>query len=86
MTVGWAKRGGELIQVKAIGIARPCSAADLQEEEATAMARTYREIATEEMIRTVEEAMKSRYRLVGGPATVDERSDRAVSRPIWGGN
>jgi hypothetical protein len=37
-------------------MARPCSAAYLLEEEAT-MARTYREIAIEEMVRTVEAAM-----------------------------
>jgi hypothetical protein len=34
-----------------------CSAAYLLEEEATVMARTYREIAIEEMLLTVEEAM-----------------------------
>ena|SRR5213080_1330640 len=41
-----------------IGMARPCSAAYLLEERGdSAMARTYREIAIEEMLRTVEEAM-----------------------------
>jgi Ribonuclease G/E len=39
------------------GIARPCSAAYLLEEEATGMARTYRDTAIEEMLGTVEEAM-----------------------------
>jgi hypothetical protein len=39
-------------------MARPCSAAYLLEERGdSAMARTYREIAIEEMLRTVEEAM-----------------------------
>jgi hypothetical protein len=38
-------------------MARPCSAAYLLEEEASAMARTYRDVAIEEMLRTVEEAM-----------------------------
>jgi hypothetical protein len=37
-------------------MAQPCSAAYLREEESS-MARTYREIAIEEMLRTVEEAM-----------------------------
>jgi len=39
-------------------MARPCSAAYLLEERGdSAMATTYREIAIEEMLRTVEEAM-----------------------------
>jgi hypothetical protein len=39
-------------------MARPCSAAYLLEERGdSAMAKTYREIAIEEMLRTVEEAM-----------------------------
>ena len=50
------------------------------------MARTYREIAIEDMVLTVEEAMSSRSRLVGRPAALDERSDRAVSERTWGGD
>jgi hypothetical protein len=39
-------------------MARPCSAAYLLEDSGdSAMARTYREIAIEEMLRTVEEAI-----------------------------
>ena len=43
------------------------------------MSRTYREIAIEEMLGTVEEAMSQL--LVGRPAAADGRSDRAVSHP-----
>jgi hypothetical protein len=49
------------------------------------MARTYREIAMEEMLRTVEEAMSGVIDW-GRPAAADERSDRAVSHPTWNGN
>ena len=39
------------------GMARPCSGAYLLGEEVTALWQAYREIAIEEMLRTVEEAM-----------------------------
>jgi hypothetical protein len=50
------------------------------------MARTYREIAIEEMLRTVEEAMSGVIDSWGELAAAVERSDRAVSHPTWGGN
>jgi hypothetical protein len=50
------------------------------------MARTYREIAMEEMLRTVEEAMTCVYDWYGDLTAADERSDRSVSHPTWGGN
>jgi hypothetical protein len=50
------------------------------------MARTYREIAMEEMLRTVEEAMTCVYDWCGDLTAADERSDRSVSHPTWGGN
>jgi hypothetical protein len=50
------------------------------------MARTYREIAIEEMLRTGEEAMSRVTDWWGESAATDERSDRAVSHPTWGGN
>jgi hypothetical protein len=40
-----------------MGMARSCSAAYLLEEGANVMTRTYRDIAIEQMLRTVEEAM-----------------------------
>jgi hypothetical protein len=61
-------------------MARPCSA-DFLLEEATdsAMARTYREIAIEEMLRTVEEAM-SQVIDWWGPAAASSFD------LTWGGN
>ncbi len=50
------------------------------------MARTYREIAVEEMLRTIEQAISQAINWWGEFAAVDERSDRAVSHPTWGGN
>jgi hypothetical protein len=51
----------------------------------SAMARTYRDIAIEEMLGTVEEAMSQPIDW-WGDLRVDERSDRAVSHPTRGGN
>ena len=48
------------------------------------MARTYREIAIEDMVLTVEEAISRVIDWRGDPAAVDERSDRAVSDRTWG--
>jgi hypothetical protein len=50
------------------------------------MAKTYRDVAIEQMIATVEEAMSQVIELVGRLAAADERNDRAVSHPAWGGN
>ena len=49
------------------------------------MAKTYRDIAIEEMLGTVEEAMSQPIDW-WGDLRVDERSDRAVSHPTRGGN
>ncbi len=49
------------------------------------MARTYREIAIEDMLKTVEEAM-SQVTDWWGTAAADGRSDRAVSYRTRGGN
>ena len=49
------------------------------------MARTYSEIAIKEMVLTVEEAISCVIDY-GELAAVDERSDRRVSYPTWGGN
>jgi hypothetical protein len=50
------------------------------------MARTYRDIAIEEMLGTVEEAMSQAIDWWGDLPAADERSDRSVSHPTWGGN
>jgi hypothetical protein len=39
------------------------------------MAKTYRDAAIEQMVATVEEAMRSRYRLVGRLTGANERRD-----------
>jgi len=47
------------MQESGIGMARPCSAAYLLERRGdSAMARTYREIAIEEMLQTIEDSMR----------------------------
>jgi hypothetical protein len=55
------------------------------------MARIYREVAIEQMVLTVEEAMSRVLDYWGDlppsmKAAVDERSDRAVSDRTWGGD
>jgi hypothetical protein len=50
------------------------------------MVKTYRDVAIEQIIATVEEAMSQVIDWWGDPAAADERSDRAVSHPTWGGN
>jgi len=45
------------------------------------MAKTYRDVAIEEMLRTVEKAMSGVIDWWGRPAALDERSDRAFSHP-----
>ena len=50
------------------------------------MARTYRDVAIEEMLGTVEEAMGQVIDWWGDLAAADERSVRAVSHPTRGGN
>src|SRR6266480_2570453 len=60
------------------GMARPCSAAYLLEERGdSAMARTYREIAIEEMLRTVEEAMS---RVIDWWGNLPRRWKKAMER------
>ena len=50
------------------------------------MARTYREVAIEEMLGTVEEAMHRVLNCWVDLPAIHERGDRAVSHPTWGGN
>jgi hypothetical protein len=50
------------------------------------MARTYREIAIEEMLRTVEEAMSHAIDWWGDLPPPMKGGDRAVSHPTWRGN
>ena len=50
------------------------------------MVKTYRDVAIEQMIATVEEAMSQVIDGWGDLPAANERSDRAVSHPTWGGN
>ena len=51
------------------------------------MARTYREIATEEMLRTGEEAMRRVIDWWGDlPLPMKEAIEQFRSHPTWGGN
>jgi hypothetical protein len=50
------------------------------------MARTYRDIAVEDMLRPVEEAMSQVIDWWGDLPLADATSDRAVSQPTWGDN
>ena len=50
------------------------------------MVKIYRDVAIEQMIATVEEAMSQVIDWWGDLPPPDERSDRAVSHPTWGGN
>ena len=47
------------------------------------MAKTYRDIAIEEMLGTVEEAMSQAINLGGDLPALNERSDRVVSHRAW---
>jgi hypothetical protein len=50
------------------------------------MARTYRDIAIEDMLGTVQEAMSQAIDWWGDSAAADERSDRTVSHRTWSGD